>query len=155
MLIGGFLKIFAPIVAGSIAAAIVGIGLGTALGLGLKHTDFMVVVPVMAGGVGEGAIPLSIGYATLGDGARGDLLAEILPAVMFGSLAAIILAGGLNLLGRKRPRLTGNGQLQPGEHDVPLGADEAPQLLSELQTIGAAVVLAMTLYLAGAKNIPI
>ncbi len=150
MLIGGFLKIFAPIVVGSLAAAAVGIGLGTALGLGLKHTAFMIVVPVMAGGVGEGAIPLSIGYSTLGGGAQGDLLAEILPAVMFGSLAAIILAGLLNLLGRKRPELTGNGQLQPGEHDVPLTGSEAPRFMPDLQTVGAAVVLAMTLYLAGA-----
>ena len=150
MLIGGFLKIFAPIVVGSLVAAAVGIGLGTALGLGLKHTAFMIVVPVMAGGVGEGAIPLSIGYSTLGGGAQGDLLAEILPAVMFGSLAAIVLAGLLNLLGRKRPELTGNGQLQPGEHDVPLTGSEAPRFMPDLQTIGAAVVLAMTLYLAGA-----
>jgi CCS family citrate carrier protein len=150
MLIGGFLKIFAPIVVGSFVAAAVGIGLGTALGLGLKHTAFMIVVPVMAGGVGEGAIPLSIGYSTLGGGAQGDLLAEILPAVMFGSLAAIVLAGLLNLLGRKRPELTGNGQLQPGEHDVPLAGSEAPRFMPDLQTIGAAVVLAMTLYLAGA-----
>ena len=150
MLIGGFLKIFAPIFAGSIAAAIVGIGVGTALGLGLARTAFMIVVPVMAGGVGEGAIPLSIGYSTLGGGVQGDLLAEILPAVMFGSLAAIVMAGGLNLLGRKRPVLTGNGQLQPGEHDLPLSDDDAPRLTPDLQTIGAAVVLAMTLYLAGA-----
>jgi CCS family citrate carrier protein len=150
MLIGGFLKILAPIVAGSIAAAAVGIGLGTALGLGAKHTAFMIVVPVLAGGVGEGAIPLSIGYSTLGGGVQGDLLAEILPAVMFGSLAAILLAGGLNLLGRKRPGLTGNGQLQPGEHDVPLTGSEAPRFTPDLQTVGAAVVLAMTLYLAGA-----
>jgi CCS family citrate carrier protein len=150
MLIGGFLKIFAPIVVGSIAAAAVGISLGTALGLGLRHTAFMIVVPVMAGGVGEGAIPLSIGYSSLGGGAQGDLLAEILPAVMFGSLAAIILAGGLNLLGRKRPELTGNGQLQPGEHDIPLSGDESPRFRPDLQTVGSAVVLAMTLYLAGA-----
>ena len=150
MLIGGFLKIFAPIFAGSIAAAIVGVGLGTALGLGMKHTAFLIVVPVMAGGVGEGAIPLSIGYSTLGGGSQGDLLAEILPAVMFGSLAAILLAGGLNLLGRKRPGLTGDGQLQPGEHDVILAGSAAPQFKPDLQTIGAAVVLAMTLYLAGA-----
>jgi malate:Na+ symporter len=150
MLIGGFLKIFGPIVAGSIAATAVGIGLGTALGLGLKHTAFMIVIPVMAGGVGEGAIPLSIGYSTLGGGAQGDLLAEILPAVMFGSLTAILLSGGLNLLGRKRPKLTGSGQLQPGEHDVALSGEEAPQFRPDLQTIGAAVILAMTLYLTGA-----
>jgi CCS family citrate carrier protein len=150
MLIGGFLKIFGPIVVGSIAAAAVGIGLGTALGLGLKHTAFMIVIPVMAGGVGEGAIPLSIGYSTLGGGTQGDLLAEILPAVMFGSLTAILLSGGLSLLGRKRPELTGNGQLQPGEHDVLLTGEDAPQFRPDLQTVGAAVVLAMTLYLIGA-----
>jgi Na+/citrate or Na+/malate symporter len=69
---------------------------------------------------------------------------------MFGSLAAIILAGGLNLLGRKRPELTGNGQLQPGEHDIPLSGDESPRFRPDLQTVGSAVVLAMTLYLAGA-----
>lgn len=148
MLIGGFLKIFAPIFCGSVAAAGVGIGVGTLLGLGLKHTAFKIIVPVMAGGVGEGAIPLSIAYSTLGGGKQGDLLAEILPAVMFGSLAAIILAGGLNLLGRKRPGLTGNGQLQPGEHDIILG-DKAPSFRPDLPTIGGAVILAMTLYLAG------
>ena len=150
MLIGGFLKIFAPIVVGSVAAAAVGVVLGTSLGLGFKHTAFMIVVPVMAGGVGEGAIPLSIGYSTLGGGAQGDLLAEILPAVMFGSLAAIILSGLLNLIGRKRPQLTGNGQLQPGEHDILLTGSDAPRFMPDLQTVGAAVILAMTLYLAGA-----
>ena len=149
MLIGGFLKIFAPIFCGSVAAAGVGIGVGTLLGLGLKHTAFKIIVPVMAGGVGEGAIPLSIAYSTLGGGKQGDLLAEILPAVMFGSLAAIILAGGLNLLGRKRPELTGNGQLQPGEHDIALTGETAPTFLPDLPTIGGAVILAMTLYLAG------
>jgi len=35
------------------------------LGLGAYHTFFFVVVPIMAGGVGEGAIPLSIGYAAI------------------------------------------------------------------------------------------
>jgi CCS family citrate carrier protein len=150
MLIGGFLKILVPILSGSIAAAAVGCAVGTALGMGFKHTAFMVVVPVLGGGVGEGAIPLSIGYATLGGGKQGDLLAEILPAVMFGSLAAILLAGGLNLFGKRRPDLTGEGQLQPGEHDVALTGKEAARIMPDLQTVGAALLLAMTLYLAGA-----
>lgn len=150
MLIGGFVKILAPILAGSLAAVAVGTAVGTALGLGLKHTVFMVVLPVMAGGVGEGAIPLSIGYGALSGQKQGDLLAEILPAVMFGSLVAILLAGGLNLLGKKRPQLTGEGQLQPGEHDVPLTGAEAPRFMPDLPTIGGALVMAMTLYVIGA-----
>lgn len=150
MLISGFLKILVPILAGSVAAVVVGCAVGTALGLGFKHTAFMVVVPVLAGGVGEGAIPLSIGYSAIGGGVQGDLLAEILPAVMFGSLAAILMAGGLNLLGRRRPHLTGNGQLRPGEQDVLLTGAEAPNFLPDLQTVGAALLLAMTLYGIGA-----
>jgi Na+/citrate or Na+/malate symporter len=150
MLIGGFLRILVPILSGSIAAAAVGAAVGTALGMGFRHTVFMVIVPVLGGGVGEGAIPLSIGYAALGGGKQGDLLAEILPAVMFGSLAAILLAGALNLYGKRRPDLTGEGQLQPGEHDVHLTGKEAPRFVPDLQTIGGAVVLAMTLYTIGA-----
>ena len=150
MLIGGFLKILVPILAGSVAAFIVGCAVGTAFGLGFAHTAFLIVVPVMAGGVGEGAIPLSIGYAALSGGAQGDLLAEILPAVMFGSLAAILLAGGLNLLGKRRPALTGEGQLQPGEHHVALDDRAAVRFMPDLPTIGGALVLAMTLYMIGA-----
>jgi Na+/citrate or Na+/malate symporter len=69
---------------------------------------------------------------------------------MFGSLAAILLAGGLNMLGKRKPHLTGDGQLQPGEHDVHLTGDDAPRFLPDLQTVGAAVILAMTLYTIGA-----
>ncbi|HEX7694394.1 MAG TPA: 2-hydroxycarboxylate transporter family protein [Sphingomonas sp.] len=150
MLLGGFLRILLPIFLGSVAAATMGCVIGTALGLGLKHTIFMIVVPVLGGGVGEGAIPLSIGYAALSGGRQGDLLAEILPAVMFGSLAAILLAGGLNLLGKRKPHLTGEGRLQPGEHDVPLTGTDAPRFAPDLSTIGGALVMAMTLYTIGA-----
>ena len=150
VLIGGFAKIFVPIALGSIAAGIVGCSVGWALGLGFEHVLFKVVVPIMAGGVGEGAIPLSIGYATLSGQAQGDLLAEILPSVMFGSLTAVVLSGLLNMYGRRKPHLTGNGTLQPGEHDAPLTGPEAPRYMPDLQTVGTAVVLAMTLYLIGA-----
>ena len=67
VLIKGFLKIFVPLAIGSIAAGAVGTAVGTTLGLGAYHT-FFVVVPIMAGGVGEGAIPLSVGYAEIEPG---------------------------------------------------------------------------------------
>ena len=151
VLVQGFLKILVPLAAGSLAALVVGCAVGTALGLGLRHTLFKIVVPIMAGGVGEGAIPLSVGYAGLSHQAQGELFAEVLPAVMFGSLTAIVLAGGLNVLGKRAPSLTGEGRLQPGEQDVPLSgpaAEDTPR--SDVRTIGAAIVLAATLYLLGA-----
>jgi malate:Na+ symporter len=63
VLIKGFLKIFGPLAAGSVAGAVVGTLVGVLLGLGAHHTFFFVVIPIMPGGIGEGAIPLSIGYS--------------------------------------------------------------------------------------------
>ena len=63
VLIGGFMKIFVPLAPGSLAGGRRHGGRHRA-GPGRHHVLF-VVVPIMAGGVGEGAIPLSIGYSAL------------------------------------------------------------------------------------------
>jgi len=157
VLIAGFLKIFVPLAAGTVAAGLVGTALGTLLGLGTWHTFFFVVVPIMAGGVGEGAIPLSIGYSAILHQPQGDLFAQVLPPVMLGSLTAILLAGTLNYVGKRYPHLTGEGRLQPSERgDVEhAGANpEYPEAakapaVPDVQTVGAAAVLAVGLYLVG------
>jgi malate:Na+ symporter len=150
VLIRGFLKIFVPMAVGSVLAACVGVAVGAALGLGAKHAFFYLVVPVMSGGVGEGAIPLSTGYASILHVKQGDEFARVLPAVMFGSMVAILLAGGLNFLGRKYPKWSGGGRLQPGGQDEDLNPshDEIPAHLS-VQNIAAAGSLAISLYLIG------
>jgi CCS family citrate carrier protein len=150
VLIRGFLKIFIPLGVASITGGIVGTVVGMLLGLGAFHTFFFVVVPIMAGGVGEGAIPLSIGYAQILHQSQGDLFAQVLPPVMLGSLTAILLAGTLNYVGKKFPRLTGEGQLQPGGHDELLREEEDRGGQVDVTTIAAAVVTAVTLYLIGA-----
>ena len=149
VLVQGFLKIFVPLAAGSVVAATVGTLVGVLLGLGAYHTFFFVVVPIMAGGVGEGAIPLSIGYSAILHQPQGDLFAQVLPPVMLGSLTAILLSGTLNFVGKRYPDLTGEGRLQPGEHDELTFEEDAPGDHVDVTTIGAAVVTAVTLYLIG------
>ena len=150
VLIKGFLKIFVPLISGSLVGALIGTLVGILLGLGAFHTFFFIVVPIMAGGVGEGAIPLSIGYAQILHEAQGDLFAQVLPPVMLGSLTAILLAGTLNYVGKKYPHLTGEGRLQPGEHDELEFEEEKNDAQVDVTTIAAAVVTAVTLYLIGA-----
>jgi malate:Na+ symporter len=150
VLVQGFLKIFLPLAAGSVVGGVVGTLVGTLLGLGAYHTFFFVVVPIMAGGVGEGAIPLSIGYSQILHQPQGDLFAQVLPPVMLGSLTAILLAGTLNFVGKRYPHLTGEGRLQPGEHDEIEFEEEAADDHVDVTTIAAAVVTAVTLYLIGA-----
>ncbi len=149
VLIKGFLKIFVPLAAGSVAACAVGTLVGTLLGLGLSHTFYYIVAPIMAGGVGEGAIPLSLGYAGILHQPQGDLFALVLPPVMVGSLTAILLSGALNYLGKKYPHLTGEGRLQPGEHDEMDAAKE--EITGDLfvSHIAAAGLTAIAFYLVG------
>ena len=149
VLIKGFLKIFVPLAIGSIAAGAVGTAVGMALGLGAYHTFFFVVVPIMAGGVGEGAIPLSVGYAEILHQDPGALFATVLPPVMLGSLTAIIFAGTLNYVGKRYPRYTGEGRLQPGEHDDMNATQEEITGHMDVTHIAAAGVTALTLYLVG------
>ncbi len=69
---------------------------------------------------------------------------------MLGSLTAIILSGGLNFLGKRFPHLTGEGRLQLGEADVALSGQDAVKVTPTPQTVGAAVLMVVTLYLVGA-----
>ena len=149
VLVQGFLKIFIPLAAGSVAGGVVGTLVGVLLGLGAYHTFFFIVVPIMAGGVGEGAIPLSIGYSQILHQPQGDLFAEVLPPVMLGSLTAILLSGTLNFVGKRYPHLTGEGRLQPGEHDELEFEEDAADDHVDVTTIAAAVVTAVTLFLIG------
>jgi len=149
VLIKGFLKIFVPISVGSILAALVGLGVGSALGIGAKQTFFYLVVPVMAGGVGEGAIPLSTGYAQVLHLKQGDEFAHVLPSVMFGSLMAILCAAALSFYARKHPQLTGYGQLAPGEQDDLNPAHDSLPPSLDVSHVAAAGSLALSLYLIG------
>ncbi len=149
VLIKGFLKIFIPLAAGSIAAALVGTGVGTLMGLGAKNTLFYIVIPIMGGGVGEGALPLSTGYAEILHLKQGDEFARVLPPVMFGSLTAILLSGTLNYVGKKFPKLTGEGRMQPGERDDLKPQSEEITGHVDVSHIAAGASIAITLYLLG------
>ncbi len=149
VLIRGFFKIIIPTAIGTVLAALVGTAVGSALGLGVRHTFFYVVIPIMAGGVGEGAIPLSTGYADIMHTSQGGMFAQVLPPVMFGSLVAILMSGALNLLGKRRPNLTGDGRLEPGEHDE---MDPKQQEITGHMDVGhiaAAGITVISLYLIG------
>jgi malate:Na+ symporter len=150
VLIAGFFKIFIPLGVGSIVAGLVGTLTGTLLGIGWQKTLFYIVVPIMAGGVGEGAIPLSIGYAEVTGESQGNIFAEVLPVVMLGSLTAIFLSAALSYLGKKKPHLTGEGQLTiSGDADVLNAGKERTHLMYDPQAAVAGGMIAVTLYLTG------
>lgn len=148
-LIKGFVRIFIPVASGSVVAALVGTGVGAALGMDVKHALFFVVVPIMAGGVGEGALPLSAGYAQIMGVEQGPLFAQVLSAVMLGNIAAICCAGLLSYLGTRKPKWTGNGQLTMdgiGDGEI-TGAPLTVEF--DVSSVAAAGATAIALYLLG------
>nr|WP_081301242.1 2-hydroxycarboxylate transporter family protein [Gilliamella apicola] len=150
-LIQGFLKIFVPMACGEIVGMLVGVGMGYILGLSPFETFFFLVLPIMAGGVGEGAIPLSIGYASILGMEQGDALGRVLPIVMLGGLTGIICGGVLNRLGKAYPHLTGNGRLLPASEEDENNNNKATKTESimDVTTFASGVLLAALLYMVG------
>lgn len=150
-LIQGFLRIFVPMVCGEIVGMLVGVGVGFLLGLSPFETFFFLVLPIMAGGVGEGAIPLSIGYAAILGMEQGEALGRVLPIVMLGGLTGIICGGILNRLGKMYPHLTGNGKLLPPSEKDDLLAHKITKTESamDVTTFASGVLLAAMLYMVG------
>lgn len=153
LIIKGFAKIFVPLLAGSVLALFAGIAVGLLCGMELRQVLFFVIVPVMGGGLGEGAIPLSVGYGEILGIDSGKILAQLLPIILLGNLCAILACGALDLLGKRFAQLTGNGRLQMVElpADDNAQAQEAPTRFDArtLNEVIAAGMCAITLYLAG------
>lgn len=149
VLIKGFVKIFVPLLAGTLLATGIGMLSGLLFGIGAHDTFFYILVPIMAGGVGEGAIPLTMGYAQISGAEQGELLARVLPAIMVGNLTAVLLSGILSFIGKKVPKWSGNGELAP--HKIHLDEDGQVKLTGKdmVKAVAAAGMVAVSLYLVG------
>lgn len=148
-LIQGFLRIFAPMACSAICAMIVGTLVGMAVGKSAFDAFFFTVLPCMAGGVGEGAIPLSIGFSEILKQDQGVMFGKIIPMVMMANVIAIFTAGALNQLGKKRPDLTGEGSLFKGAaNDIGSLSSEGSGKI-DITSLGGAVLMAVLMYLIG------
>ncbi|WP_419155064.1 2-hydroxycarboxylate transporter family protein [Weissella minor] len=129
-----------------VLGSVMGTATGMLLGLTAFQSYFYIVAPIMAGGVGEGAMPMAMGYAAVIGGVTksGDIFGQILPAVMLGSLVAVISAGILRKIGEKKPELTGNGTLLPNDEKMDALKTKADSI-DVVQTLTAGV-FAIALY---------
>jgi malate:Na+ symporter len=148
LLLRGMAKICVPLLAGSALAFLLGSVASIALGMPMHTSIPMVLVPIMAGGVGEGAIPLSIGYAEIFHQDPAQLLSHLLPVVLFANFVAIVLAGCLNTLGLRYPSLTGNGLLQAPDQRLPPPTAQQQKLHLTPDLYLSALLFAIALYLA-------
>ncbi|WP_425804395.1 2-hydroxycarboxylate transporter family protein [Desulfitobacterium sp. Sab5] len=150
VLIQGFLKMFVPLIVGTIASIVVGSLVGTLFGFSLKHTFFYIVVPIIGGGIGEGVLPLSIAYSEILHAPQASMIAPLTTAAVLGNVVAIITAGFLKRLGEKKQHLTGNGLLVKGGNDEELLKENTTiDKPIEFPLMGAGLLLAVSFYIFG------
>jgi malate:Na+ symporter len=155
ILIQGFLKMFAPLLVGTAAAIAAGIAAGLAFGYDPQHTFFYIVMPILGGGIGEGILPLSIGYSEITGAAQGHLIAMMVPAALIGNVVAILASGVLKRFGEKHRRYSGDGLLVKTGEDRELLAAQQAEAGLDLRLMGFGLLLACTLFILGGLLAPL
>jgi malate:Na+ symporter len=108
------LKYFLPIFGAVIGAMAVAGLFGAIVGFSIRDAVLVITMPIMGGGMGAGAVPMSQIYSELMGNDPSYYISMLVPALALGNVFAIIIASMLNILGKKVPSLTGNGQLLKG-----------------------------------------
>ena len=90
ILVQGLFRMIIPMLLGMTFAMGIGTLVGVLLGLEWQHTLFYIVTPVLAGGIGEGILPLSLGYSAITGLGSEQLVAQLIPATIIGNFFAIM-----------------------------------------------------------------
>lgn len=116
------LKSFAgyiPAILGGLAmATLFGVGAGLLFGVDPQTTIMKYVLPIMGGGNGAGAVPLSNIYETVTGDPAANFYGFAIIILTVGNIFAIIGSALLNTIGEKFPKLTGDKKtlVRGGEH---------------------------------------
>lgn len=148
---------YLPVIIGGVAVsfgltAVVGI----LMGYGAKEAVLYIALPIMGGGMGAGAVPLSqiFGESLATDPAT--ILSKMVPAVALGNALAIIFAGLLDRVSKGKPKLSGEGKLMVGQEEP--DTEEEDKIAIDYGFLGIGLLLSTTFFAFGsilAKFIPI
>ncbi|RBW71152.1 2-hydroxycarboxylate transporter family protein [Bacillus taeanensis] len=105
-----------PLLAGVVGAGVLAGLIGLLIGYSPKEAILVIAMPIMGGGMGAGAVPMSQVYSSMLGNEPSYYLSILVPALALGNVFAIILASLLNKLGEMKPNLSGNGQLMKNFH---------------------------------------
>ncbi|MDR1545742.1 MAG: 2-hydroxycarboxylate transporter family protein [Deltaproteobacteria bacterium] len=142
---------YLPVILGAVAVAVgLGAAAGALTGYGAKQAVFFIAIPVMGGGMGAGAVPMSkiFGDSLGTDPAR--MLSMMVPAVTLANALAIVCGGLCHRLGLAWRSVSGDGRLlKAGVEQAAPEADQAPEGL-DLVSLGVGLLTATVFFVFGA-----
>jgi CCS family citrate carrier protein len=147
LLIKAAIRYFPCILGGvALSLAFVAIG-GMIFGQSPGETIAYIGIPIMGGGMGAGAVPISEVFSKGLGIPTEQILSRLVPAVALGNAIAIVFGGLLDRLGKKYPKLSGNGKLMEiGQDELKEKEDNTPFQLSDF---GIGIAIATTFFTFG------
>ncbi|MBU5592275.1 2-hydroxycarboxylate transporter family protein [Clostridium sp. MSJ-4] len=128
---------YLPAILGGVIVSIGMVGLvGALIGYGAKEAILYIGIPIMGGGMGAGAVPLSKIFGSTLQKDPKEMLSVMVPAVALGNSLSIVVAGLLDKLGKVKPSLTGNGDLMSVQDDTVVEKNEDSPIEYKLMGIG-------------------
>lgn len=138
------------ILGGVLAAFVFGILGGLVFGIPAGEIATRYVLPIMGGGTGAGAIPMSEIYSTVTGNDAAGWLSFGLSILTIANIIAIIAASILNKIGESKSgaKLTGNGELIRNATDISKLEDSHTVKITARE-VAAGLILACTFYVLG------
>ena len=130
---------------------------GTLVGFGWRDAILYIGLPIMGGGMGAGAIPMSQIYGQASGQDPAQFLSVMVPALILGNTVAIVAGGLLDRLGRYKKSLSGDGQLLRSNARAEASLDSPKEAPLSLNMLGIGLLLSVTFFILGAfihKAIP-
>lgn len=122
-------------------------------GFGAREGILLVAGPVMGGGIGAGAVPMSEMFSASLGGTPGDYTSQIVPAIVVANTLAIIIAGIYGGLTKNDRQLfvgfNGNGTLVRTEGDSSELTQQKRPARSTFKALGVGLMLAGGLFVFG------
>ena len=142
---------YLPAIIGGVLVALAAVGLvGALIGYGATEAILYIGVPIMGGGMGAGAVPLSNIFGEALSREPADMLSVMIPAVAMGNAMAIVAGGLLDRLGKKKPSLTGEGELIIASSNKEQKADiNEKRAAINLEMLGKGLLFAVTFFVLG------
>lgn len=147
LMVKSFAGYIPAILGGVLGAAVLGIIGGLVFGVSPANTVLKYVLPVMGGGNGAGAVPLSQIYERVTGDAAANYYGFAISILTIANIFAIIAGGILNKIGEKNSKLTGDKKTLM--RSAPEIEQNEEKFTTQLKDYTGAILMGLTFYQLG------